>query len=307
MRTKQGLKMVKVTLKDGKEVYLDGILKRNLDLLKRVIKKDWDHVLLVDGEERSGKSVLAQQVMSYLINETIPLENICMNHEEFLTRIKKCQKNEAIIYDEGFEGLSNRSAMSRINRVLVKAIAEIGQKNLFVAVVMPSFFDLDKYYALHRSRCLLHVYADKEFNRGYFSFYGTERKKQLFVKGKQFYNYNTQKPAFRGRFTKPYMVDEKAYRAKKLKALEDTTTTEQTATGLKLAQKYKRQRDFYLFMLQRERDIKPNELLIELREDAQRLGLINEIELPEGPTGYYESITAIRNLREVNPTNSEKK
>ena len=29
--------------------YMDGYLKSNLDLLKKVIKKDWDMVFLIDG------------------------------------------------------------------------------------------------------------------------------------------------------------------------------------------------------------------------------------------------------------------
>ena len=40
--------------------YMDGFLKRNLDEAKRVIKKDWDMVFVIDGYEGSGKSVLAQ-------------------------------------------------------------------------------------------------------------------------------------------------------------------------------------------------------------------------------------------------------
>jgi len=43
--------MVKVKCGD-KEIYIDGYLKKNLDGCKQLVKKDWDMVLIIDGEER---------------------------------------------------------------------------------------------------------------------------------------------------------------------------------------------------------------------------------------------------------------
>jgi hypothetical protein len=103
-------------------------------------------------------------------------------------------------------------------------LAEIRQKNLFVFVVMPTFFDLDKYVALWRSRALIHVYTAANFERGYFGFYNAERKKQLYILGKKFYSYAKPKDNFHGRFTNFYPVDEKAYRAKKLESLKRRET-----------------------------------------------------------------------------------
>jgi len=197
---------------------MDGYLKKNLEMAKAVVKKDWDMVFVVDGAEGSGKSVLAQQA-AYYCDRTINIDRICFTPKEFKNAIKSAEKYQAVVYDEAYTGLSSRAAMSLINRTLVTMLAEIRQKNLFVFVVMPTFFDLDKYVALWRSRALLHVYTKENFERGYFSFFNVDRKKALYLFGKKFYSYSATKANFIGRFPKPYVVDEEIYRKKKMESL----------------------------------------------------------------------------------------
>lgn len=225
--------VVKVFVGTPHEYYLDGYLLSALDTAKAVITKDWDMLFLVDGAEGGGKSVLAQQV-AYYCDPTLTLDRIAFTPEEFKAAILKAQKYQAVIYDEAYTGLSSRAAMSLVNRSLVSMLAEIRQKNLFIVVVMPTFFDLDKYVALWRSRGLFHVYTGENFERGYFAFYNVDAKKDLFVYGKKTYSYapSTQKPNFTGRFTSHYPIDEAAYKAKKLRSLskrEAQRTEEQHA------------------------------------------------------------------------------
>ena len=99
-------------------------------------------------------------------------------------------------------------------------LAECRQKNLFIFVVMPTFFDLDKYVALWRSRALIHVYTGSPFQRGFFCFFDVDKKKGLYVKGKKFYNYHMEKANFYGRFANQYVVDQEEYRQKKRDALK---------------------------------------------------------------------------------------
>lgn len=204
---------------------MDGYLKKNLDKAKEVIKKDWDMVFAVDGMEGSGKSVLAMQC-AYYCDPTLTLDRIVFTADEFKTAIKKAKQYEAIIFDEAFRGLTGKQTMSRINQSLVKMIAEIRQKNLFVFVVMPTFFDLEKYVALWRSRALIHVYTGDQFERGRFAFFNTDRKKTLYVLGKKFYSYGKAKANFFGKFTNKYPIDEEGYRKKKAKVLSSTDEEE---------------------------------------------------------------------------------
>jgi len=202
----------------GKEFGMDGYLHANLTTAKNIIKKDWDMLFVVDGSEGSGKSVLAMQCAWYC-DPSITLDRIVFTPNEFRKTVANARPYQAIVYDEAYTGLSSRATMSLINRTLIKLLAEIRQKNLFIFVVMPTYFDLDKYVALWRSRALLHVYTGKAFQRGFFSFFNTERKKQLYVLGKKFYRYGAVKDNFHGRFPDYYIVDEKEYKKKKRNAL----------------------------------------------------------------------------------------
>lgn len=211
--------MVKVTV-NNKEFYIDGYLKTNLDTAKNIIKKDWDMIFIVDGAEGSGKSVLTMQLAFYC-DPTLNIERIVFTPNAFRKTIIKAKKYEAVIYDEAYTGLSARATMSLINRTLVSMLAEIRQKNLFVFVVMPTFFDLDKYVALWRSRALLNVYTGDNFERGYFKFFNKTKKKDLYINGKKFYNYGNPQANFIGRFTNFYPVNEEEYKKKKKESLTD--------------------------------------------------------------------------------------
>lgn len=201
-----------------KRLVQDGYVRNVFDKVKTVVKKDWDMVFIVDGMEGAGKSVFAQQCAKY-VDDTLTIDRICFTPEEFIKAINSSSKHQAIIYDEAYGGMSSRAAMSEVNKMLMGVLAEIRQKNLFVFLILPSFFELDKYAAIHRSRGLFHVYT-KDWERGYVAFFNYERKKTLYVFGKKFYNYNKPKSNFRARFNKGYHVDEEAYRQKKLDALK---------------------------------------------------------------------------------------
>ena len=209
--------MVKVFEGTEDEFYMDGYLQSNLDIIKEVVKKDWDMVIVVDGTEGVGKSVLAQQMAKYC-DPTFNINRICFSPESFEKTVVEADKYTSVVFDEAFRGLSSRETMTSINRMLVKMFAEIRQKNLFVFVVMPTYFDLDKYVALWRSRALIHVYDDK-FKRGFFMFFNKEKKKDLYVLGKKYYSYSKVKSNFRGRFYNHYTVNEIEYRDLKNKAL----------------------------------------------------------------------------------------
>ena len=214
-----------VTIK-GKKLYVDGYLKSNLDKAKEIIRKDWDIVFVYDGYEGSGKSVKAMQDCFYF-DHSFNIERICFDPRQFAKQIRLAKPYQAVLYDEAFTGLNARAAMSLINRTLVKMLAEIRQKKLFVGIVMPTFFDLDRYVALWRSRALIHVYMGQNFQRGFFMFFNMARKKQLYVFGKKFYSYHKPTANFKGRFTNTYVVDQQEYRKRKRDSLMKRGTDEE--------------------------------------------------------------------------------
>lgn len=204
----------------GWKGYINEKIKVNLDRIKKVIRKDWDFIFIVDGMEGAGKSVLAQQLAWYC-DPTIEgdITRICFSPDEFSKAIKKSPKYTAVIYDEAMEGMNSRAAMSQVNRMLNQTLAQIRQKNLFIFIVLPSFFELDKYPAIHRSRGLFHVYTDNQYNRGKCMFYGEKRKRTLYLRGKKVMWYGAVTANFTADFNKGYIVSEEEYRKKKNETL----------------------------------------------------------------------------------------
>lgn len=202
------------------EFSMDGYLKDNLDIASKVIRRDLDMVFSVDGPEGSGKSVFTMQA-AYYVDPTFDVNKVVFTPKAFREAIINSKPYQAVVYDEAYTGLSSRATMSLINRTLISMLAEIRQKNLFVFVVMPTFFDLDRYVALWRSRALIHVYFGSDFQRGYFAFYNSDKKKDLYIQGKKFYSYSNPRPNFIGRFTNFYTIDESEYRLKKKNSLVD--------------------------------------------------------------------------------------
>jgi hypothetical protein len=207
-----------------KEYYMKPNLVSALNKIKKkVLGKDADYVIVVDGFEGSGKSVFAMQIGKYLDN-SLGIDDICMNPEEFKRRIETAPKNKCIIFDEAFHGLSSRQSLSTINKLLVSKMMMMRQKNLFVIIVLPTFFLLDRYVSLFRSKVLFHIYENKDVH--YWLGFNQKNKKLLYLLGRKTMTYT--KPRiwnFKGQFMGKYTVDEAEYRAKKMKALETSGTT----------------------------------------------------------------------------------
>lgn len=187
-----------------KEIYLDGILKSNLDLGVEQLKKDWDQVWFIDGNEGAGKSVLGVTCAYYVSPENRRhnlIDRIIVKIEDATRVIKDARPNDSVVIDESFGGMSASSFMSKLNKVLQRLFTEIRAKNLFIFVIAPTFMDINRYFAIWRSKCLLHVYSTKG-DRGYCAFYNADRKKKLYIQGRKlYYNYLCVQPNFRFRFT----------------------------------------------------------------------------------------------------------
>jgi len=212
---------------------LDNILAQHIPRWKNdVLKKDRDKILIVDGREGSGKSSLAQQIAINL-DPSFNMDKIAFTADQFMAMVKdpKRKKGDCIILDEAFLAANSRSAMSQINRAMVGLATEMRQLNLFIIICLPSFFDLDKYFALWRSDLLIHTYFDKKGNRGRFIMWGSSKKKNLYLLGKKFYNYSSVRSPYPPcRFSKGYVVDEEEYRLKKAQAFREEKTSPREKT-----------------------------------------------------------------------------
>jgi hypothetical protein len=220
-------------------------------------KKDKDAVFVVDGEERSGKSVFAMSIgnyVAYRLGTVFDITNITLAPEEFRNRVMNAKKNEVIIYDEAHRGMASSRSLSEINNILKDLMMEMGQRNLFIVIVLPSFFLLDKYAALFRSSGLFHIY-EKRGQRGFWCFFNRKYKLKLYQYGKKDLNYNCMRwPYFRGRFTDQYPIDEQKYRAKKS---ESFTEKKRVTRG----EVWMAQRDKLLCIMAKEFEIREKNLM----------------------------------------------
>lgn len=259
--------MVKVLLKQRnpnnlnewieKDFYLDGYIKSNLDLGLEQLYDDFDQVWFIDGGEGEGKSDMAAQYGYYVNPEETRhtfLDRFCLSAEEFDKVILEAKQYDAIVLDEAFGGMSASGSMGRINRVLQRRFTEIRAKNLFIFIVAPSFMDIMRYFAIWRSKCLLHVYLGKERKRGFAAFYGTQKKRKLYILGKkQFYNYRVVAPDFTFRFIKQMhkCFDREKYLEKKKLITNRVVQTQQEEREDKIRNKKRELVAFFLKNLEK--------------------------------------------------------
>lgn len=233
---------------EKKKLYMDDYLHEQVTtkVQPKVKKKDNDWVWIVDGAEGSGKSVLAQQIAKVL-DDTFTVDHMCMTPKEFTKAILTAKKGQCIVFDEAFTGLSSRASLTEINKLIVSLMMEMRQKNLFVIIVMPTIFLLDRYVALFRARGLFHVYL-KNGNRGRWIYFNNKKKKLLYFFGKKLYSYGKPQSSFRGRFYDQYTINEAKYREKKNQALMDKSRSTKAET-------YKYHRDTLFWILNNKLNI----------------------------------------------------
>jgi len=207
-------------------IYLDDGLRKNIDtkIIPDLKKKEFDVVFAVTGRERIGKSTFAQTIGGYIAKQlgtNFDMSNICMTPDELQKRIEHSSKNEVIIFDEAHRGMSSSRSLSEVNNILKNLFMEMGQFNLCVIVILPSYFMLDKYVAIHRTRGLFYIYE-----RGRWVYYNEDHKRMLYIKGKKNMDMNCMKfPSLRGRCYTKTPLNRELYIEKKRESFKNSENT----------------------------------------------------------------------------------
>lgn len=223
--------MVKVQPNKDHDYYLDGYMKANTDaMIKDVTKRNFDGFVLIVGREGFGKTTLSFQLAMYC-DPTFNLDRVCFTAEQFLFAVEHADKYQAIVFDETMGYLSSRSSLSKFNKTLIKIMAEMRSKNLFVFLNIPNFFMMDWYVAQHRTTGLIYIKK-----RSFLASYDYPTKKKLYIQGKKNHSYHVP-PNFIGRFVKYFPLDQVAYDKKKKEAID------QWIEGNTFENKWKVQRD----------------------------------------------------------------
>jgi len=193
--------------------YIDGTLAKNLDVYAKKIKNDMHFLIIITGNDSvgNGKSTLATQIGSYLtyrINELHNTENefnssdVYFNSKELTINSIEKPAYKIQQLDEGDDLTTH--GMKELAVRLKRYFRKCRQLNQILILILPSFFELPKFYALARSHCLINVKFGGEFERGYFDFYGPSSKKKLYLKGKREWDYDVVSSDFSGVFSQSY-------------------------------------------------------------------------------------------------------
>ena len=202
----------------------DGYLVALLKHLQEAVANKWDGVVLVDGIEGSGKSTLTF-ACAYYLDPSFSLDAIVFTPEQFMEAVDKAKPGTAIVWDEFVTGGLSDDYMSNMQKALIKKVTMIRKKRLYLFWVLPYFFMARTYFAVARSRFLLHSATPDGIKRGYWEAWNYERKKDMYFKGKKTYDYCV--PPYRrgkfGDFFKEGIIDEHAYDVKKEAAILSLT------------------------------------------------------------------------------------
>jgi len=175
-----------------------------LDKLKglEIIQKDgWDGVIIVDGKERSGKSVLGMVMGWYLSRGTLTINNFARGLKDAAHKIASLPDKSILIVDEGSIMFSSKDSTTEATKQLLKIMDVVGQKNMIFIICLPCFFDLAKTIAVRRSLFLCHVYPDDDYKRGQYAYWGEMAKKELYIFGKKNYDsYAFPDPEWEGEY-----------------------------------------------------------------------------------------------------------
>ncbi len=214
------------------DYYISKEIKKQFDKSKEIVMNaDQDRIFIITGREGSGKSWLAMQMAAYL-DPTFSLDNVCFTTEQFGSRIRSVDKYKSIVFDEAFRGLSSKGALSKENKKLIKILIECRQRNLFIFIVLPSIFILDRYIALFRSHGLFHtaIYK-KDYKKRYYKSYNFKTKHMLYILGQKYLSYNKpkiyKKHMFYGKL--PASISKEAYQNKKSESFREAEVEEDPA------------------------------------------------------------------------------
>ncbi len=237
-------------MKTDDNIYIDGYYKQLLDDFKSAVEKhNTSIVIIFDGKSGKGKTTLSNQTGKYL-DPNFDLKNIYYDPEEFLKGLSNSKPGEYFGFDEAMI-ISSRSAMSSVNRMIIQAMSMIRSKKIYVSFCVNAVFDLDRNLVLSRADALMHVYGQGLFDRGRFAAFfkstgdNRDRLKELYFKGKKFYDYSQPRANFIARFTKEFVVNENEYEKLKQIAINKFLTQPESTGGKRQKSYEKLIKDLY--------------------------------------------------------------
>jgi len=143
----------------GRPVASMDLLERFAMTVRTTLSHDWDCPIVIDGEEGTGKSMLALKVGA-LVDPRFKIDgrHIVFRYGSLLDSIYGLPPMSCIQHDEFGLTAFNREAMSKANKELVKALMVCRDQRKALTLCVPSIWALDPYVRNHRVKWWLHCY-----------------------------------------------------------------------------------------------------------------------------------------------------
>jgi len=204
-------------------------LKTKLDAYVGRQKKNFDHLIIVDGDEGYGKSTWITEPCEYIAKVTgkqWSVNNIFFDLDE-LMKFASTTEKQIIVWDEAAMGGMGIQWQNKMQQKLIMCLMVARKKRHFWFFIIPKFFKL-KDYIIERSIALVHVYSRDDVTRGRYVFFSKKKKNQLYSTYQRTKKPNYKKYSFRGTFTKDmWGIDEDAYDKKKDEAIRKAFADDQ--------------------------------------------------------------------------------
>lgn len=203
---------------------IDLNVKNALDIAKdRVLNRNYDYLCCTAGFSGVGKSTFIIFTAAPYCCPWFDLSYVAFTADQFIEICNNAPRNSAVVLDECFEALNSRTGMSKEFLKIFNHLQIIRQRNLFIFLNLPNFFDLNKNVALFRINHLFVCYENqKTGKRGGVLGFGRDTKRTLYVKGSKYCDYNAVRANFRAEFRpNKHLYDGKIYEKMKLKHLLD--------------------------------------------------------------------------------------
>lgn len=207
---------MKVTI-NGIERYYDGLLVKALDDIKEAVRRKWDGIFYIGGYEGDGKTWFTDQAAVYL-DPTYNISRCVFTPKQFFDAVDAATEGQAIVYDEA-QDVMDSGARDKTARMVKSKLTRIRKKRLFIFIIAPDFWRINKYLFIHRSRAFIRIYSNG-LDRGFFEYYNRPKKHELMIRGKK-NEVLCVPPNFRGRFTNWFSLNEDEYDAKKEAATQE--------------------------------------------------------------------------------------
>lgn len=222
--------MVKVTSKD---YYLDGFAKQICDkIVERVSKRKQDILVILGGQEGSGKTNASVALCYYIGDQTerkFDVDNVFFDLDEMI-KFAGSTSEQIILWDEAALGGLAADWTNHAQRKL-KAMLMVCRKKRHVFM-----FNVPRFYRLsgdiiERAYCMFQIYENDKEQPGNFMFFGRDSLEALYTnwKSKKYAQYAVFKKLF-GCFTwvLPKLIDEDKYEANKDAAILKLANSETT-------------------------------------------------------------------------------